>query len=159
LSLRWFRLREWVSEIRWCVTTAIVNRFATAEMRHAALLLGYDLAMGYGRPGLLSHLREHATGNEVAFGVLYGDADERAAGEETLGMERSLYGTASLRPTRPREAGSAQTALSVLAYHHNARRAGIDTWDILDGILSMCAGVLELRSDPATWFPESGGAG
>jgi hypothetical protein len=37
--------------LRWRVTRAVLNRVATAEMRHAALLLGYDVALGPRREG------------------------------------------------------------------------------------------------------------
>jgi hypothetical protein len=154
---RWFKIRDRAYDIRWLVIAAILNRIATAEMRHAALLLGHDLAMGYGTPGLLGHLHEYCTGNDVAFSVLYGNADDRAAGEETLRMERSLYARAGSRPPKPlQNADAFRTALSVLTYHHNARLAGTDTWEILDGIVSMCVGVLELHDDPSTWFTQGG---
>jgi len=169
LSRRWFKIREWAYDVRWCIIAAILNRIATAEMRHAALLLGYDLAMGHGREGFLGHLHEHCTGNEIGFGVRYGDAAERDEAAEMMRLECALYGVRRLRyevsvtmpappPARRPGTGAAQTALSVLEYHREGRLAGADTWDILDGVLSMCTAVLELRDDPSTWFPQDGGA-
>jgi hypothetical protein len=94
---RWFKFCGRAYDIRWCAVAAVLNRVATDEMRHAALLLGYDLAMGHGREGLLGHLHEHCTGNEIGFGVRYGEAAERDDAAEMMRLECALYGVRRLR--------------------------------------------------------------
>jgi hypothetical protein len=93
---RWrFRTRDRLCEWRWRAIAAILNRFATAEMRHAALMLGCELALGYGREGFLGHLREFHVGFTLGDGIRYGEEDTgldpvRAA--EMFRLERSLFG-------------------------------------------------------------------
>ena len=59
-SVRGRLRREWITRhargLRWRVMRAVVNRVATREMRHAALLLGYDIALGHGREGIFRYL-------------------------------------------------------------------------------------------------------
>jgi hypothetical protein len=94
LLRRWFRVRERAYHACWCVIAATLNRFTTSEMRHAALLLGYDLAAGHGPEGVLGHLREFTLGYELGAGARYGDAGERGEAAETLALELSMFGTA-----------------------------------------------------------------
>jgi hypothetical protein len=94
LLRRWFKVRERARHGRWCLIAAILNRFTTSEMRHAALLLGYDLAAGHGSEGVLGHLREFTLGYELGAGVRYGDAGERGEAVEALALELSMFGTA-----------------------------------------------------------------
>ena len=75
------RLRgKWITRhargLRWRVTRAVVNRLATREMRHAALLLGYDIALGHGREGIFRYLDEFDTGTEIGQSVRYGESEE-----------------------------------------------------------------------------------
>lgn len=51
---------------------ALLNRAATAEMHHAALLLGYDIALGHGREGVFRRLDEFQVGTELGRAVRYG---------------------------------------------------------------------------------------
>ena len=72
---------------------ALVNRVAPEDMKHAAFLLGDDVASGYGEPrGLLSHLREFDAGLRI--GHLYHNPDATDADVhralELYRMERSL---------------------------------------------------------------------
>jgi hypothetical protein len=58
-------------EIVWRATRALLNRAATAEMDHAALLLGYDIALGHGREGVFRRLALQV-GTELGRAVRYG---------------------------------------------------------------------------------------
>jgi hypothetical protein len=59
-------------EIMWRATRALLNRAATAEMHHAALLLGYDIALGHGREGVFRRLDKFQVGTELGRAVRYG---------------------------------------------------------------------------------------
>jgi len=62
-------------------------------MRHAATLLGYELALGHGREGLiLGPLHEYSVGWEIGAMVRYGQPWEAAAGLAALELEQTLYG-------------------------------------------------------------------
>ena len=90
------RLRgKWITRhargLRWRVTRAVVNRVATREMRHAALLLGYDIALGHGREGIFRYLDEFDTGTEIGRSVRYGRPEEREGAVEALILELCLF--------------------------------------------------------------------
>jgi len=68
-----------------------LNRLATTEMHHAALLLGYDIALGHGRPGIFRHLPEFTVGTELGRTVRYGTAEESEGAVEALVMELGLF--------------------------------------------------------------------
>lgn len=89
----WFRLSGKLYGIRWCIIAAALNRFAPAELRHAALLLGYDFGQGVGDEGFLGHLHEFSAGAEAGYGVRFGDVDERGKAAETFALERSIFNT------------------------------------------------------------------
>jgi hypothetical protein len=89
------RVRYWRTRERICyllvyrLAARILQRVATKPMKHAALLLGYDLAHGYHSGGLLSLLEEYSTGNEIAFMVLHAtNVDEAVAGTASWRLER-----------------------------------------------------------------------
>lgn len=69
----------------------ILNRVATEEMHHAALLLGYDIALGHGREGIFRHLPEFTVGTELGQTVRYGSPEEREGAVEALIMELCLF--------------------------------------------------------------------
>ena len=69
----------------------VLNRVATAEMQHAALLLGYDTALGHGRVGIFRHLDKFGVGAELGRTVRYGKPAERAGAVEALIMELCLF--------------------------------------------------------------------
>jgi hypothetical protein len=69
---------------------AVLNRVATAEMHHAALLLGYDTALGHGREGVLRHLDDFQVGAQLGRTVRYGQPAEREGAVEALIMELAL---------------------------------------------------------------------
>jgi hypothetical protein len=69
----------------------LLPMIATAELRQAALLLGFDAAFGYGRAGLLSALPEWEAGNELGGALLLGDERERERAQDALMLERKLY--------------------------------------------------------------------
>jgi hypothetical protein len=60
-------------------------------MRHAALLLGYDIALGHGREGILRYLDEFDTGTEIGRSVRYGRPEEREGAVEALILELCLF--------------------------------------------------------------------
>ena len=70
----------------------VLNRVATAEMHHAALLLGYDTALGHGREGIFRHLDEFNVGAELGRTVRNGKAADREGAVEALIMELCLFG-------------------------------------------------------------------
>jgi hypothetical protein len=88
--LRYWHLREWLYDLLvYRLAARILQRIATRPMRHAALLLGYDLAHGYHSGGLLSLLEEYSVGNEIAFMVLFATStDEAMAGAASWRLER-----------------------------------------------------------------------
>ena len=94
---RWrLKVRDGLDYLRWKAIATFLSRFAPAELRHAALLLGYDAGMGYGDVGaVLSHLGEFAVGENLASRVRYGEQwpelDPRRAAE-MFRLERSLFG-------------------------------------------------------------------
>jgi hypothetical protein len=69
----------------------ILNRLATTEMHHAALLLGYDIALGHGRGGIFRHLPEFSVGTELGRTVRYGSHQDREGAVEALIMELCLF--------------------------------------------------------------------
>ena len=70
---------------------AVLNRVATPEMHHAALLLGYDIALGHGREGIFRYLDEFDIGTEIGRTVRYGKPEEREGAVEALILELCLY--------------------------------------------------------------------
>ena len=87
-----------VHDARFWLMSALLNRFATREMRHAALLLGFDLALGYGEEGLLlGPLHEFSVGNELGISVRFGDSDEMRGAVQEFALERGLYQRARVR--------------------------------------------------------------
>ena len=77
--------------VRGRVLSIILNRVATEEMHHAALLLGYDIALGHGREGVFRHLPEFSTGTQLGEMVRYGNPEEREGAVEALIMELCLF--------------------------------------------------------------------
>lgn len=73
------------------VLSVILNRVATQEMHHAALLLGYDIALGHGREGVFRHLPEFTVGTHLGETVRYGNPEEREGAVEALIMELCLF--------------------------------------------------------------------
>jgi hypothetical protein len=73
------------------MTRTILNRVATAKMHHAALLLGYDIALGHGREGFFRYLDEFQVGTELGRTVRYGRPEERVGAAEALIMELCLF--------------------------------------------------------------------
>jgi hypothetical protein len=69
----------------------ILNRVATEEMHHAALLLGYDIALGHGREGVFRYLPEFDIGTQLGETVRYGNPEEREGAVEALIMELCLF--------------------------------------------------------------------
>jgi len=98
LRRQWLRIRSCAFHVRWRITGAILRRVATEELRHAALLLGYDFALGHGREGVLGCLHEFTVGCELGFGVRYGDTGEQEEAVEALLLELGMFRTA--RPVR-----------------------------------------------------------
>lgn len=78
---------------RFCgrVLGMILNRVATEEMHHAALLLGYDIALGHGREGVFRHLPESDIGTQLGETVRYRNSEEREGAVEALIMELCLF--------------------------------------------------------------------
>ncbi len=72
--------------IRW-----VLNRVASTEMRHAALLLGYDTALGHGREGTLRYLDDFQVGARLGRTVRYGSPAQRDGAVEALIMELCLF--------------------------------------------------------------------
>ncbi len=62
-------------------------------MHHAALLLGYDIALGHGREGIFRHLPEFTVGTELGETVRYGNPEERE------GAIEAHYGALSVQLT------------------------------------------------------------
>ncbi len=91
LRQQWLVTTRHARGLRWRLTRALFNRIATAEMHHAALLLGYDTALGHGRPGILRHLDEFSVGTELGQAVRYGKPAEREGAVEALIMELCLF--------------------------------------------------------------------
>ena len=61
--------RQWITRqargLKARVIRAVLNRVATGEMRHAALLLGYDIAQKLGHEGIFRYLPEFDVGTEI----------------------------------------------------------------------------------------------
>jgi hypothetical protein len=92
LRHQWTTTAKHASRFRWRLTSAILNRLASAEMHHAALLLGYDIALGHGRPGIFRYLDEFSVGTEIGQAVRYGKQQEREGAVEALILELCLFG-------------------------------------------------------------------
>ena len=92
LRHQWTTTAKHARRFRWRLTSAVLNRLATAEMHHAALLLGYDIALGHGRQGLFRYLDEFHVGTELGRAVRYGKPEEREGAVEALIMELCLFG-------------------------------------------------------------------
>jgi len=91
-GLRWFRFREAVWYLWTRLLRAVIGRLASAEMRHAALLLGFHLTYGYGRQGwLLGHLDEYSLGNEISQAYRWGTGDEIRAALDWWHLEQSMF--------------------------------------------------------------------
>ena len=58
LRNQWTPTAKHARRFRGRVLSMILNRVATREMHHAALLLGYDIALGHGRDGIFRYLAE-----------------------------------------------------------------------------------------------------
>ena len=80
-----------------CFRCAGVNRVATRETRHAALLLGYDIALGHGREGIFRYLDELA----AACSAGYAEARAEFAGEAERLRHRLLDLLVADPPTPP----------------------------------------------------------
>lgn len=91
LRNQWAITAEHARRCRWQLLSAVLNRVAPAEMRHAALLLGYDIALGHGRRGLLRYMNEFHVGAELGRTVRYGNPDQREGAVEALIMELCLF--------------------------------------------------------------------
>src|SRR3984885_12106304 len=90
------RLRHrWITQgargLREGVMRAVLNRVATPEMHHAALLLGYDIALGHGREGIFQYLDEFDIGTEIGRSVRYGKPEEREGAVEALILDLCLF--------------------------------------------------------------------
>jgi hypothetical protein len=87
--------RQWITRqargLKGRVIRAVLTRVATPEMRHAALLLGYDIALGHGREGIFRYLDEFDIGTEIGRSVRYGKPEEREGAVETLILELCLF--------------------------------------------------------------------
>jgi len=70
--------------------TAVALRPLLA-MHHAALPLGYDIALGHGREGIFRHLPKVAVGTEPGETVRYGNPEEREGAVEPLITELCLF--------------------------------------------------------------------
>jgi hypothetical protein len=77
--------------LRWRLMRAVVNQVATPKMHHAALLLGYDIALGHGREGILRYLDEFDIGTEIGRSVRYGEPEAREGAVEALLLELCLF--------------------------------------------------------------------
>jgi hypothetical protein len=91
LRSQWITTARHARGLRWRASRAVLNRVATAEMHHAGLLLGYDIALGHGREGLLRYLDEFQIGTELGRTVQYGKPEERDGAVEALIMELCLF--------------------------------------------------------------------
>ena len=91
LRNQWTTTTKHARRCRGRLLSIILNRLATAEMHHAALLLGYDIALGHGRPGVFRYLPEFAIGTELGRTVRYGTAEECEGAVEALIMELCLF--------------------------------------------------------------------
>ena len=60
-------------------------------MRHAALLLGYDIALGHGREGIFRYLAEFDVGTEIGRAVGVQQPEEREGAVEALILELCMY--------------------------------------------------------------------
>ena len=77
-------------EIRDRVILIALDRYATAEMRRAAFLIGRDNACHHiGASGILRFLKESATGWEVGLAEQSGSPDDRTWAAEMLTLERA----------------------------------------------------------------------
>jgi hypothetical protein len=101
LRNQWITTTRHAGGLRWQMTRAILNRFATAEMHHAALLLGYDIALGHGREGFFRYLDEFRS--EPNWAALSGTGSHVLSG---TGSQRS--GRAPSRPSSWNSACSAE---------------------------------------------------
>jgi hypothetical protein len=94
-SVRGRHRRQWItrraSSLKDRVMRAVLTRVATPEMRHAALLLGYDIALGHGREGVFRYLNEFDIGTEIGRSVRYGRPVEREGAVEALILELCLF--------------------------------------------------------------------
>jgi hypothetical protein len=78
---------------------AVLNRVATEELRHAALLLGVDFGRGYGRERFLGHPQEFSTGYEIGIGIRLGEGADRDHALESLAAARAAFITCGrIRP-------------------------------------------------------------
>lgn len=91
LRLPWITTARGARTLRGRIVRVVLNRVATAEMHHAALLLGYDTALGHGREGVFRHLDEFSVGAELGRTVRYGKAADREGAVEALIMELCLF--------------------------------------------------------------------
>ena len=94
-SVRGRPRRQWITQrargLKSRVMRALLNRVATPEMHHAALLLGYDIALGHGHEGIFRYLDEFDVGTEIGRAVRYGKPEEREGAVEALILELCLY--------------------------------------------------------------------
>ena len=91
LRLPWITTAQGARSLRWRIVRGVLNRVATDEMHHAALLLGYDTALGHGREGIFRHLDEFNVGAELGRTVRNGKAADREGAVEALIMELCLF--------------------------------------------------------------------
>lgn len=93
LHRHWLKFTGPLEDARCRFLVAVMKRVATDEIRHAALLLGYDTGAGYGTSaGLLSYLGEWTVGNELQGEIEHGSPPEAARAREQFALERSLFG-------------------------------------------------------------------
>jgi hypothetical protein len=94
-SVRGRHRRQWITRrargLKSHVMRAVLSRVATPEMRHAALLLGYDIALGHGHEGIFRYLDEFDTGSEIGRLVRYGKPGDREGAVEALILELCLF--------------------------------------------------------------------
>ena len=90
LRNQWTTTTKHARRFRGRLLSMILNRIATTEMHHAALLLGYDIALGHGHEGIFRYLPEFTVGTELGQTVRYGNPAEREGAVEALIMELCL---------------------------------------------------------------------
>jgi hypothetical protein len=91
LRHQWTTTAQHAGRLRWRLTSVVLNRLASTELHHAALLLGYDMALGHGRPGILRYLDEFSVGSELGRAVRSGKPEEREGAVDALILELCLF--------------------------------------------------------------------
>lgn len=99
LSDAWWAVYNRAHYIEWRVLEAVLGRFASRGLRHAALCLGFDRGLGIGDPArVLGAMREYGVGYELGISVRFAElsSDIREAGE-AYRLERMSYAQAPVR--------------------------------------------------------------